>query len=287
MNKKRLLNPRLQDSLFKLFAVCCTSVGLLTLVILLTDIVIEGIRRINWSFFVNLPSRHAEESGIYTALAGMVSLLIITLIIALPVGILSGIYLQEYGKRNRFAKIIEINISNLAGVPSVIYGILGLQLFVRTAGLGNSILAGALTLALLIMPVIIVSTREAIKAVPDSLREASFGLGATKWQTVRRVVLPAAFGGILTGIILSTSRAIGETAPLIVVGALAYVPFIPEGPMDQYTSLPIQIFNWTSRPQHDFVINAAAGIIVLLLFTFILNGAAIYLRNKWYKKISA
>ncbi len=287
MNKRHFISPKLKDKLFEIFAICCTSFGLLTLLVLLIDIVIKGIGRINWSFFVNLPSRHPDQSGIYTALAGMVSLLIITLIIALPIGILSGIYLQEYGKRNRFAKFIEINISNLAGVPSVIYGILGLQIFVRWAGLGNSILAGALTLALLIMPVIIVSTREAIKAVPDSLREAAFGLGATKWQTIRGVVLPASFGGILTGIILSVSRAIGETAPLIVVGALAYVPFIPEGPMDQYTSLPIQIFNWTSRPQQGFITNAAAGIIVLLLFTFILNGAAIYLRNKWYKKTAA
>jgi phosphate transport system permease protein len=284
MNKKRFFTPKVQDRLFKVFAIGCTSIGLLALLVLLIDIVSKGIQRINWSFFTNLPSRHPDESGIYTALAGMVSLLIITLIIALPIGILSGIYLQEYGKNNRFAKIIEINISNLAGVPSVIYGILGLQLFVRTAGLGNSILSGALTLALLIMPVIIVSTREAIKAVPDSLREASFGLGATKWQTIQKVVLPTALGGILTGIILSVSRAIGETAPLIVVGALAYVPFIPEGPMDQFTSLPIQIFNWTSRPQQSFIVNAAAGIIVLLLFTFILNGVAIYLRNKWYKK---
>jgi phosphate transport system permease protein len=216
----------------------------------------------------------------------MVSLLIFTLIVALPIGIMAGIYLQEYGKKNRLAKFVEINISNLAGVPSVIYGILGLQVFVRMMGLGNSILAGSLTLSLLIMPIIIVSTREAIKAVPDSLRQAAYGLGATKWQTIRRVVLPSSFGGIMTGIILSTSRAIGETAPLIVVGALAYVPFIPEGPLDQYTSLPIQIFNWTSRPQQGFVMNAAAGIIVLLLFTFILNGIAIYLRNKWYKKIS-
>jgi len=284
MSKKHLIGPKLQDRLFKIFAVLCTGLGLLVLLILLIDIVLKGIDRINWSFFTNLPSRHPEESGIYTALAGMVSLLFFTLIIALPVGILSGIYLQEYGKRNKLAKFIEINISNLAGVPSVIYGILGLQLFVRTAGFGNSILAGALTLALLIMPVIIVSTREAVKAVPDSLREASFGLGATKWQTIRRVVLPVSLGGILTGIILSTSRAIGETAPLIVVGALAYVPFVPEGPMDQYTSLPIQIFSWTSRPQQGFIINAAAGIIVLLLFTFILNGTAIYLRNRWYKK---
>lgn len=284
MNRKHLINPGLQDTLFKVFAALCTILVLLTLLVLLIDIAIKGIHRINWSFFTQLPSRHPEESGIYTALAGMVGLLFFTLIIALPIGILSGIYLQEYGKRNRLAKFVEINISNLAGVPSVIYGILGLQLFVRSAGLGNSIIAGALTLALLIMPVIIVSTREAIKAVPDSLREASFGLGATKWQTIRSVVLPVAFGGILTGIILSTSRAIGETAPLIVVGALAYVPFIPEGPMDQYTSLPIQIFNWTSRPQQGFVVNAAAGIIVLLLFTFLLNGTAIYLRNRWYKK---
>ncbi|WP_214228216.1 phosphate ABC transporter permease PstA [Pedobacter sp. B4-66] len=286
MNEKHLISPRFQDRLFKVFAALCTGLVLLTLLILLIDILLKGIQRINWSFFTNLPSRHPEESGIYTALAGMVGLLFFTIIIALPIGILSGIYLQEYGKRNKLAKFVEINISNLAGVPSVIYGILGLQLFVRTAGLGNSIIAGALTLALLIMPIIIVSTREAIKAVPDSLREASFGLGATKWQTIRRVVLPASFGGILTGIILSTSRAIGETAPLIVVGALAYVPFIPEGPMDQYTSLPIQIFNWTSRPQQGFVVNAAAGIIVLLLFTFILNGTAIYLRNRWYKKIA-
>lgn len=284
MNRKHLITPKLQDQLFKVFAILCTTMGLLTLLVLLIDIVIKGIHRINWSFFSNLPSRHPEESGIYTALAGMASLLFFTIIIALPIGILSGIYLQEYGRKNRLAKFIEINISNLAGVPSIIYGILGLELFVRTAGLGNSILAGALTLALLIMPIIIVSTREAIKAVPDSLREASFGLGATKWQTIQRVILPASFGGILTGIILSTSRAIGETAPLIVVGALAYVPFVPEGPMDQYTSLPIQIFNWTSRPQQGFITNAAAGIIVLLLFTFILNGTAIYLRNRWYKK---
>lgn len=278
------MSPKIKDTLFRIFAIFCTTLGLATLLILLVDITIKGISRINWSFFMNLPSRHPDESGIYTALAGMVGLLFFTLLIALPIGILSGIYLEEYGKKNRLANFIEINISNLAGVPSVIYGILGLELFVRLAGFGNSILAGALTLSLLIMPILIVSTREAIKAVPYSLREAALGMGATKWQTTSRVVLPTAFGGILTGIILSTSRALGETAPLIVVGALAYVPFIPEGPMDQYTTLPIQIFNWTSRPQQGFVINAAAGIIVLLLFTFILNGVAIYLRNRWYKK---
>jgi len=286
MTKKPLFSARTKDRLFRIYATACTSFALLTLAVLLIDIIIKGASRLNWSFFTNLPSRFPEESGIYTALAGMISLLVFTLIVALPIGIMAGIYLQEYGKKNRLARFVEINISNLAGVPSVIYGILGLQVFVRMMGLGNSILAGSLTLSLLIMPIIIVSTREAIKAVPDSLRHAAYGLGATKWQTIRRVVLPSSFGGIMTGIILSTSRAIGETAPLIVVGALAYVPFIPEGPLDQYTSLPIQIFNWTSRPQHGFVMNAAAGIIVLLLFTFILNGIAIYLRNKWYKKVS-
>lgn len=286
MNNRRKFNPaKIKDRLFKYFALLCTCIGLLVLAILLIDIVSKGIHRLDWSFFTNLPSRHYNESGIYTALVGMVSLLFFTIIIALPIGILSGIYLQEYGTNNRLARIVEINIANLAGVPSVIYGILGLQFFVRIAGLGNSILAGALTLALLIMPIIIVATREAIKAVPNSLREASLGMGATKWQTTSRIVLPAAWGGILTGVILSISRAIGETAPLIVVGALVYVPFIPEGPMDQYTTLPIQIFNWTSRPQQGFLVNAAAGIIVLLSFTFLLNGIAIYLRNRWYNKV--
>lgn len=287
MNRRSLLSANAKDKIFNVFAMLCTGLSLLTLLVLIGDILYKGLARISWSFFFNLPSRFPEQSGIYTALAGMFSLLLFTLLIALPIGIMSGIYLQEYGAKNRLAKFIEINISNLAGVPSVIYGILGLTLFVRTAGLGNSILSGALTLALLIMPVIIVSTREAIKAVPDSLREASFGMGATRWQTISRVILPASFGGILTGIILSVSRAIGETAPLIVVGALAYVPFIPEGPMDQFTSLPIQIYNWTSRPQQGFVINAAAGIIILLVFTFLLNGIAIYLRNRWYKKTTA
>jgi len=258
---------------------------LIILAVLLYDIFSRGLGRINWSFFQNLPSRHPHKAGLLTALAGMLSLLFLTIIIALPIGMLAGIYLQEYGKRNRFAKIVEINIANLAGVPSVIYGILGLTLFVRMAKLGNSLIAGALTLALLILPIIIVSTREAIRAVPASLREASYGLGATKWQTTQRVVVPSALGGILTGIILAISRAIGETAPLLVIGALVYVPFIPEGPMDQFTTLPIQIFNWTTRPQAEFIVNAAAGIIVLLLITFLLNGIAIYIRSRWYKKV--
>ncbi|HEX6170915.1 MAG TPA: phosphate ABC transporter permease PstA [Chitinophagaceae bacterium] len=285
MNSKNYSRGKLTDKVFKYTALTFTLFALAILVILLVDIFSKGLARINWDFFRNLPSRHANRSGIMTAMAGMLSLLFFTIIIALPIGILAGVYLQEYGKKSRFASFIEINIANLAGVPSVIYGILGLTLFVRILHMGNSVIAGALTLALLIMPIIIVATREAIKAVPHSLREASYGMGATKWQTTSRVVIPSALGGILTGIILAISRAIGETAPLLVIGALVYVPFIPEGPNDQFTTLPIQIFNWTSRPQADFIINAAAGIIVLLLITFLLNGIAIYIRNKWYKKI--
>ncbi|HKZ66456.1 MAG TPA: phosphate ABC transporter permease PstA [Chitinophagaceae bacterium] len=285
MSSKYYTRAKLTDTVFKYIALVFTVFALGILVVLLIDIFSRGMGRINWDFFRSLPSRHAEKSGIMTALAGMLSLLFFTVIIALPVGILAGIYLQEYGKKNRLAKFIEINIANLAGVPSVIYGILGLTLFVRILKLGNSLIAGALTLGLLILPVIIVATREAIRAVPDSLREASYGMGATKWQTTSRVVVPSALGGILTGIILAVSRAIGETAPLLVIGALVYVPFIPEGPKDQFTTLPIQIFNWTSRPQATFIVNAAAGIIVLLLITFLLNGIAIYIRNKWYKKI--
>lgn len=283
MNSSR--KNQLIDSAFKYFAIACTSIGLIVLAVLLFDIVSKGFNRLSWDFLTNLPSRKSDESGIYTALAGMASLLVMTIAVAFPIGISAGIYLEEYGKKNRLARIIEINIANLAGVPSVIYGILGLELFVRTASLGNSLLAGAFTLALLILPIVIVSTREAIKAVPNSLREASYGMGASRWQTIKRVVLPSSFGGILTGMILSISRAVGETAPLIVVGALVYVPFIPEGPLDQFTVLPIQIFNWISRPQAGFVTNAAAAIIILLLFTFILNGIAVYLRNRWYKKV--
>ncbi|MDQ3682486.1 MAG: phosphate ABC transporter permease PstA [Bacteroidota bacterium] len=285
MKNKQHKREQVKDKVFRYVALAFTVFALLILIILLIDIFSKGLGRINWSFFTNLPSRHAGNAGIMTAMAGMLSLLFFTIIIALPIGILAGVYLQEYGRENRFAKFIEINISNLAGVPSVIYGILGLTIFVRMANMGNSLIAGALTLALLIMPIIIVATREALKAVPGSLREASYGMGATKWQTTSRVVIPSALGGILTGIILSVSRAIGETAPLLVIGALVYVPFIPEGPNDQFTTLPIQIFNWVSRPQAAFTINAAAGIIILLLITFLLNGIAIYIRNKWYKKI--
>ena len=249
------------------------------------DILIDGIQRIDWSFITDLPSRKAEKSGIYTALMGSIWILCLTTVIALPIGIAAGIYLEEYSKKGKLSALLEINISNLAGVPSIIYGLLGLEVFVRIMSLGASVLAGSLTLSLLILPIIIVATREAIKAVPTSIKDASYALGASKWQTIWYQILPASSGGILTGVILALSRAVGETAPLIVIGALAYVPFAPSTPMDEFSVLPIQIFNWISRPQHGFIENAAAAIIILLLITFVMNGIAVYFRNKWQKKL--
>ncbi len=276
---------RLADNLFKVFGIAATVFGLMVLAYFIVDILIDGIGRIDWEFLSSLPSRKAEKAGILTAWTGSAWLLGMTTLIALPLGVAAGVYFEEYAKESRLNHILEINIANLAGVPSIIYGILGLEVFGRLMGLGGSLLAGSFTLALLILPILIVATREAIKAVPKSLREASFGLGATKWQTIKLQVLPAASGGILTGAILSLSRAVGETAPLIVIGALAYVPFVPSGPMDQFTVLPLQIFNWTSRPQAAFLVNAAAAIIILLAITFIMNGVAIYFRNRWQKKL--
>jgi phosphate transport system permease protein len=277
---------RIIDNAFRYVGLFCTALGIIVLAVFLGDILITGLTRIDWSFLTSLPSRRAARAGILTAWTGTAWILGLTALIAIPLGVCAGIYLQEYGARSRFARIIEVNIANLAGVPSVIYGLLGLQIFVRTLHMGNSLLAGAFTLALLILPTIIVATREALKAVPATLREASYGMGATRWQTIRHQVLPAASGGILTGIILALSRAVGETAPLIVIGALAYVPFVAESPLDEFTVLPIQIFNWVSRPQEAFLVNAAAAIIVLLAITFIMNGIAVYLRNRWQKKVS-
>ncbi|MFZ1807357.1 MAG: phosphate ABC transporter permease PstA [Cyclobacteriaceae bacterium] len=274
------------DKAFKLVGIGCTLFGLLMLVIFIGNILIDGLQRIDWDFLTNLPSRKAEKSGILTAWTGTAWILALTAMIAIPLGVAAGIYLEEYGKKNRIAAMVEVNIANLAGVPSIIYGLLGLEVFGRLMSLGASLLAGAFTLAILILPILIVATREALKAVPNSLREASYAMGATKWQTIWHQVLPASGGGILTGIILSLSRAMGETAPLIVIGALAYVPFVPKSPMDEFTVLPMQIFNWVSRPQHEFLVNGAAAIIILLLITFIMNGVAVYLRNRWQKKIT-
>lgn len=276
---------RLFDTAFKYFGIACTLFGLVMLAFFLFSVLKEGLGRLDFQFLSSLPSRKPEEAGILIPLLGSIWIMVLTSLIAIPLGVASGIYLEEYGKKNRLASFIEINITNLAGVPSIIYGLLALEIFVRIFGLGHSLLAGSLTLSLLILPIIIVATREALKAVPKTIREASFALGATKWQTTLHQVLPAASGGIVTGVILAISRAIGETAPLIVIGALLYITTIPASPMDDFSVLPIQIFNWLSRPQKGFIINATAAIIILLAITFLLNGMAIYLRNKWQKKV--
>lgn len=283
MNKE--LSSRYKDKIFKGIGITATVSCLLILGIFLAFILYQGIDRLSWDFLMSLPSRFAERSGIYTAWLGTLWIMVLTTAISFPIGVGAGIYLEEYGRKNTLSTFLEINIANLAGVPSIIYGLLGLEVFVRIMRMGNSILAGALTLSLLILPIIIVSTREAIRAVPKSIKEASVALGASKWQTIWNQILPASFGGILTGVILAVSRAVGETAPLIVVGALAYVSFAPRNLLDEFTVLPIQIFNWVSRPQHEFVVNAAAAIIVLLMITFALNGIAVYMRYRWQKKM--
>lgn len=274
-----------QDKIFKYVAIGCTLFGIVVLFILLINLFIQGLQRLDWEFITSIPSRKAYRAGILTAWTGTLWIMFITAIIAFPIGISAGLYLEEYSKKNRLAHFIEINIANLAGVPSIIYGLLGLEIFARALGLGESLITGALTLSLLILPIIIVTTREAIKSVPYSIREASYALGATKWQTIWNQVLPASLSGIFTGVILSLSRAIGETAPLIVIGALTFVPFVPTNVMDSFTVLPIQIFNWVSKPEKEFAVNAAAGIIVLLTITFSLNALAIYMRHRWQKKV--
>lgn len=276
---------RLTDKAFQYFGIFNTFLGLVMLAVFIFVILQVGLPRLNWDFITSLPSRFPEKAGIYTALIGTFWMLLLTIIFSVTLGVSAGIYLEEYAKKGWFSKLLEINISNLVGVPSVIYGILGLAFFNRYLGLGGSLLAGSLTLSLLIIPVIIVTTRESLKAVPKTIKEGAYALGATRWQTIWKQQLPAASGSIVTGVILALARAIGEAAPLIVVGALVYVPFIPHTPMDDYTLLPIQIFNWTSRPQPEFQVNASAGIIVLLFLTFLLNGISIYLRNKWQKKV--
>ena len=274
---------RVKDKTFRYLGIAATLFGIVVLAIFLINIIMDGVERLNFSFLANLPSRFPEKSGILTAWTGTLWILVLTSVIAIPIGMAAGIYLEEYGKKTRLFNFLEINIANLAGVPSIIYGILALEIFVRMLKLGGSLLTGSLTLALLILPIIIVVTRESIRAVPQSLRDASYALGATKWQTIQHQVLPACKSNIVTGVILAIARAIGETAPLIVIGALAYVPFVAKSPMDDFTVLPIQIFNWISRPQHGFIINAAAAIIILLIITFMMNGIAIYLRNRWQK----
>ena len=268
------------DLLFQLVSMLTLIVALAALATLVYDIFSDGAGRLSWTFLTTFPSRHAEEAGVYHALMGSIWVIGLTAALALPVGVAAAIYLEEYGTRSRVARFIELNIANLAAVPSIIYGLLGLGLFVRLMGMGQSVLAGAATLALLALPVVILSTREALRTVPSTIREGSYALGATKWQTIWHQVLPMALPGVLTGLILALSRAIGETAPLITIGALTYIPFAPDSVWSKFTVLPIQVFNWVSRPQAEFHTNAAAAILVLLALLLTMNAVAVIVRDR-------
>ncbi len=276
---------RVADTAFEAVALAVLCVALGGLTVLIADVWIDGASRLSWEFLSSFPSRHPEQAGIRHALAGSIFVIALTGALAVPIGVGAAIYLEEYGTRSFTARMIEINITNLAAVPSIIYGLLGLGLFVRAMGMGRSVMAGASTLALLVLPVVILSTREALRAVPKSIREGSYALGATRWQTIWHQVLPAAVPGILTGTILALSRAIGETAPLIAIGALTFVAFAPDGIWSPFTVLPIQIFNWVSRPQLEFRTNAAAAILVLLALLLTMNAAAIWLRDRYQKRL--
>lgn len=277
---ERVTRRRRQAAAFRLLCGALTCTSLVVLVVLLAQIVRNGLPWLDLQFLTSLPSRFPQKTGILTAIVGSAWVIGITALVAVPLGVGAAIYLEEYAPKNRATALLEINLANLAGVPSIIYGILGLAVFVRTLALQRSVLAGGLTMSLLVLPVIVVASREAIRAVPTMFRHAALAIGATRWQTVRDHVLPAALPGILTGVILSLSRAIGETAPLILVGAAGYVAFVPSSPTDEFTALPIQIFNWTSRPQADFQAVAAAGILVLLAMLLLMNGAALVLRER-------
>lgn len=276
---------RLADRMAHVLFLTATLLAIGVLVLLLKDVVVQGLPWLSWDFLNNFPSRFPAKAGLKSALFGSLWLIAITALVAYFVGVATAIYLEEYARDNWLSRLIEVNISNLAGVPSIVYGLLGLTIFVRTLAMGRSVLAGALTMSLLVLPIIIVASREAIRTVPQSLRHGAFALGATRWQMVRRVVLPSAFPGILTGTILALSRALGETAPLITIGALTFVAFIPQHPLDSFTALPIQIYNWTSRPQEDFRGIAAAGIVVLLGVLLSMNAVAIFLRNRYQKRV--
>jgi phosphate transport system permease protein len=275
---------RALDLAFQGVALLVLIVTLASLGALIADVWSDGAGRLSYDFVTSFPSRRAEDAGIWHALIGSIYIILLTAVIAVPIGVAAAIYLEEYGGRSGYARLIELNITNLAAVPSIIYGLLGLGLFVRMLGFGRSVLAGSSTLALLALPVIILSTREALRAVPKSVREGSYALGASKWQTIWYQVLPVAVPGILTGLILALSRAIGETAPLIIAGAVTFVTFVPNSIWSPFTVLPIQIFNWVSRPQSDFQTNAAAGILVLMVLLLSMNALAIWLRDTHQKK---
>jgi phosphate transport system permease protein len=276
---------KLKGEVFIWVCFAATALAVVLLAVLLIDIMRQGVGRLSLDFLNHFPSRFPERAGIKSALYGTIWVVAFTGLFSFPLGVGAAIYLEEYAPRNWLTGVIQTNIANLAGVPSIVYGVLGLAVFVRAMALGRSVVAGAATLALLILPIVIISSQEAIKAVPPSIREAGLGVGATKWQTLQSLVLPIAFPGILTGMILALSRAIGETAPLIMIGALTFIAFTPNTPLDEFTVLPIQIYNWAARPQAGFHELAAAGIIVLLVALLSMNALAIVLRNRLRKEV--
>ena len=295
---KRVSGNKRRDQLFAVLGLLSTLVGMITLSALLADLAIDGLARLKPHFFTSFPSRFPGQAGILSSWVGTTLVMVVTALTAVPMGIGAGIYLEEYAPKNWFTALIEINIANLAGVPSIVYGLMALGLFVYQFRFGQSILSAGLTLALLILPIVIVSTRESIRAVPGSMREAAYALGATKWQTTSDHVLPYSMGGILTGVIIGLSRAIGETAPLITIGALTFIAFLPDSPVkpefpfisfewlwSPFSVMPIQMFNWVSRPQAEFHLNAAATGLVLMIMTLAMNAVAIYFRYRFRKRI--
>ncbi|HSI38288.1 MAG TPA: phosphate ABC transporter permease PstA [Methylotenera sp.] len=289
---------KLNDTIFAIIGLIALMVGLVALLTLFVDLVMDGYQRFNLDFFSNFPSRRAAKAGLLSAWVGSVLVMVVTFLSAVPMGVAAGIYLEEYAPKNWLADLIEINVSNLAGVPSIVYGLLALGLFVYTLDLGQSILTAGLTLGLLILPIVIVSTREAIRGIPVAIREAAYAVGATKWQVVFHHVIHYSFGGILTGVIIGMARALGETAPIITIGALTFIAFLPPAPITEaapfinfewlssgFTVMPIQMFNWLSRPDHAFHINAAATGAIIIVVTLLMNGTAIWLRYKIRKNI--
>jgi len=286
------------DKIFAIVGLTAMLVGVFTLIALFLDLAVDGVPRLTWDFFTSFPSRRASQAGILSAWVGTTLVMLVTALTAVPLGIAAGIYLEEYAPRNWMTDLIEINVTNLAGVPSIVYGLLALGLFVYAMNFGQSILSAGLTLALLILPVVIVATREAIRAVPGAIREAAYAVGATKWQTVSDHVLPYSTGGILTGVIIGLARAIGETAPIITIGALTFIAFLPPAPVKgeapfvsfdwlfaPFTVMPIQMFNWLSRPEAAFLTNAAAAGVVIIVMTLAMNAFAIWLRYRYRKRI--
>lgn len=282
--KKKMGKRLIKNQLLKRLFFLATLFGIVVLGTLLFRIFSEGIGYLDWGYLTNFASRFPKEAGIKAAIIGSLWLMAVTAPVSLILGVGTAIYLEEYAKRNKWTSFIQINISNLAGVPSIVFGLLGLTVFVRLLEMGRSIMAGGLTMSLLILPIIVVAAQEAIRSVPNEQYEASFAMGATKWQTIRRIVLPAAIPGILTGGILALSRAIGETAPLLMIGALTFIAYLPGSVWSGFTVMPIQIFNWTSRPQEEFHFVAAAGIIVLLVMLIVMNSIAVFIRNKFSKR---